>query len=58
MSKSENTNAVGDIVNLMSVDCQRIQDSLFFSHYCVTFFLMLGGAIALLWNTLGKIYIH
>ncbi|KAL4216368.1 hypothetical protein ACF0H5_024095 [Mactra antiquata] len=44
---------VGEIVNLMSVDCQRIQDSFMFSFYIVCIFLILIIAVVQLWDLMG-----
>lgn len=54
LSKSDNTSSVGDIVNLMSVDCQRIQDSLFYSYFCVAAIMVVVGSLYFLWLMLGK----
>ena len=48
---------VGEIVNLMSVDCQRIQDGFMFSYWSVLIFLVLAIATAQLWGVMGKYYI-
>ncbi|KAH3867559.1 hypothetical protein DPMN_030691 [Dreissena polymorpha] len=45
---------VGEVVNLMSVDCQRIQDSVTFSFYVVVATLMLVVAFAQLWDLMGN----
>ncbi|KAL4216369.1 hypothetical protein ACF0H5_024096 [Mactra antiquata] len=44
---------VGEIVNLMSVDCQRIQDSFMFSFYIVCIAIILIIAIIQLWALMG-----
>lgn len=44
---------VGEIVNLMSVDCQRIQDAFTFSHYLVIIFVMLILGGVQLWDLMG-----
>ncbi|KAL5020060.1 hypothetical protein ScPMuIL_002952 [Solemya velum] len=50
---AKKSTAVGDIVNLMSVDCQRIQDGFTFSYFIVSFFVMVGLGIYQLWNLMG-----
>ena len=49
------TTTVGEIVNLMSVDCQRIQDSFLFSFYIVTLFVIIIVATAQLWDLMGTL---
>ena len=49
------TTTVGEIVNLMSVDCQRIQDSFLFSFYIVTLFVIIVVATAQLWDLMGTL---
>ena len=49
------TTTVGEIVNLMSVDCQRIQDSFLFSFYIVTLFVIIVVATAQLWDLMGRL---
>ncbi|XP_060579428.1 ATP-binding cassette sub-family C member 3-like [Ruditapes philippinarum] len=44
---------VGEIVNLMSVDCQRIQDAFMFSFYIVCIFIILVIAVVQLWDLMG-----
>ena len=44
---------VGDIVNLMSVDCQRIQDAFQFQYEIVSFFTMIGLGLFLVWQEMG-----
>ncbi|XP_053387089.1 multidrug resistance-associated protein 1-like [Mercenaria mercenaria] len=44
---------VGEIVNLMSVDCQRIQDAFMFSFYIVCIFIVLLIAVVQLWDLMG-----
>ena len=53
LSRSDTTTSVGDIVNLMSVDCQRIQDSLFYTYYVVSFLIAIVCVVYLLWTTMG-----
>ncbi|XP_056002528.1 multidrug resistance-associated protein 1-like isoform X2 [Ostrea edulis] len=50
-AKSEYT--VGDIVNLMSVDCQRIQDAITFQFELVSFFVVISFSLYLIWNQMG-----
>lgn len=50
---AKRTTSVGDIVNLMSVDCQRIQDGFTFSYFLVSFFVMAGLGMYQLWNLMG-----
>lgn len=50
-AKSEYT--VGDIVNLMSVDCQRIQDAITFQFELVSFFVVTSFSLYLIWNQMG-----
>ncbi|KAL4236836.1 hypothetical protein ACF0H5_005222 [Mactra antiquata] len=42
VSKSENKISVGDVINHMSVDCQRIQDVCFFSYFLPNTFLFIA----------------
>nr|XP_034320755.1 multidrug resistance-associated protein 1 isoform X2 [Crassostrea gigas] len=44
---------IGDIVNLMSVDCQRIQDAFMFQYEILSFFLVMSAGIYLIWNQMG-----
>ncbi|XP_052786369.1 multidrug resistance-associated protein 1-like isoform X1 [Mya arenaria] len=44
---------VGEVVNLMSVDCQRIQDGFTFSFYAVLIVVILIIATAQLWDLMG-----
>ncbi|XP_033725081.1 multidrug resistance-associated protein 1-like [Pecten maximus] len=44
---------VGEIVNLMSVDCQRIQDAFAFHHWIFSFFSITGIGLYLVWNEMG-----
>lgn len=44
---------LGEIVNLMSVDCQRIQDTFTYSWSLMTCPLQLALGIYLLWNVVG-----
>ena len=48
---------VGEIVNLMSVDCQRIQDSLTFSFYAVVTIFTFAIALLQLWDLMGTFII-
>ena len=57
LSRSDTTNSVGDIVNLMSVDCQRIQDAMFYSYYLVSVPIAIVGVVYLLWLIMGKIVV-
>ena len=50
-SKKEYT--VGDIVNLMSVDCQRIQDALQYQFEVLSFFVMMIAGLVLVWEEMG-----
>ena len=43
---------MGDIVNLMSVDCQRIQDSFQFQYQLPAFFVLLALAMYLVWRVM------
>ncbi|XP_053387286.1 multidrug resistance-associated protein 1-like [Mercenaria mercenaria] len=45
---------IGEIVNLMSVDCQRIQDSLTFSFYAFVTLFTFGIALAQLWTLMAE----
>ena len=54
MSNASNKDyTVGDIVNLMSVDCQRIQDAFQFQYEIVSFFTMIGLGLFLVWQEMG-----
>ena len=48
-------NTVGEIVNHMSLDCQRIQDSLTFSYYLVVSFVTIGMALVQLFPLVGML---
>ena len=50
------TTTVGEIVNLMSVDCQRIQDAFLFSFYVVLIFVIVAIATVQLWDLMGKFW--
>jgi ABC-type bacteriocin/lantibiotic exporter with double-glycine peptidase domain len=50
-AKSEYT--MGDIVNLMSVDCQRIQDSLTYQFHLIPFFVISALSLCLIWRQMG-----
>ncbi|XP_061170519.1 multidrug resistance-associated protein 1-like [Saccostrea echinata] len=50
-AKSQYT--IGDIVNLMSVDCQRIQDAFMFQYEIISFFFTLALGLYLIWNQMG-----
>ncbi|KAL4216728.1 hypothetical protein ACF0H5_024451 [Mactra antiquata] len=50
---SSTSSTIGEIVNLMSVDCQRVQDSLTFSFYTVVTFATFGIALIQLWILMG-----
>ena len=45
---------VGEVVNLMSVDCQRIQDGFLFSFYSALIAIILVIATAQLWDLMGE----
>ncbi|XP_052767473.1 multidrug resistance-associated protein 1-like isoform X2 [Mya arenaria] len=52
-NSAKKTSTVGEIVNLMSVDCQRIQDSLMFSHHIISMpFVIIVGMIQI-WGQMG-----
>ncbi|KAK3096100.1 hypothetical protein FSP39_023229 [Pinctada imbricata] len=54
MSNASKKNySVGDIVNLMSVDCQRIQDACQFQYELISFFTVLILGLFLVWNEMG-----
>ncbi|XP_062585186.1 multidrug resistance-associated protein 1-like, partial [Saccostrea cucullata] len=44
---------IGDIVSLMSVDCQRIQDAFMFQYEVLSFLFMLALGLYLIWNQMG-----
>ncbi|XP_052786998.1 multidrug resistance-associated protein 1-like [Mya arenaria] len=44
---------VGEIVNHMSVDCQRVQDAVTFSYYIIIGFVTIGMALIQLWPLVG-----
>ncbi|XP_062605644.1 multidrug resistance-associated protein 1-like, partial [Saccostrea cucullata] len=44
---------IGDIVNLMSVDCQRIQDAFMFQYQILSFFFMMVLGLYLIWSQMG-----
>ncbi|XP_069102567.1 multidrug resistance-associated protein 1-like isoform X2 [Argopecten irradians] len=44
---------VGEIVNLMSVDCQRIQDSFAFHHWMLSLISIIGLGLYLVWDAMG-----
>ncbi|XP_076093492.1 ATP-binding cassette sub-family C member 3-like isoform X1 [Mytilus galloprovincialis] len=44
---------VGEIVNLVSVDCQRIQDAFTFSHEMLSYFSILTFGLYELWDVMG-----
>lgn len=44
---------IGEIVNLMSVDCQRIQDAFAFHHWIFSFFSITGLGLYLVWSEMG-----
>lgn len=48
-------NSVGEIVNLMSVDCQRIQASFVFSGYIVLVLPILAIGLTQLWLVIGEL---
>lgn len=50
---SRKDSTLGEIVNLMSVDCQRIQDTFTYSWSLMTCPLQLALGIYLLWNVVG-----
>nr|XP_022309966.1 multidrug resistance-associated protein 1-like isoform X1 [Crassostrea virginica] len=50
---AKNQYTIGDIVNLMSVDCQRIQDAFMFQYEILSFFVTLGAGLYLIWNQMG-----
>ncbi|XP_033725267.1 LOW QUALITY PROTEIN: multidrug resistance-associated protein 1-like [Pecten maximus] len=45
---------VGQIVNLMSVDCQRIQDSVVFFNYMIPFFTSLAVCLYEIWDAVEE----
>ncbi|XP_021347157.1 multidrug resistance-associated protein 1-like [Mizuhopecten yessoensis] len=45
---------VGEIVNLMSVDCQRIQDAFAFHHWIFSFFSITALGLYLVWDSMGN----
>ncbi|WAR29796.1 MRP1-like protein [Mya arenaria] len=47
---------VGEIVNHMSVDCQRVQDAVTFSYYIIIGFVTIGMALIQLWPLVLKMY--
>ncbi|KAK3095411.1 hypothetical protein FSP39_014366 [Pinctada imbricata] len=54
MSNASKKNySVGDIVNLMSVDCQRLQDAFQFQYEIVSFFVMIALGLYLIWIEMG-----
>lgn len=44
---------VGEVVNLVSVDCQRMQDAFTYSHEILSFFFVLTVGVYELWNVMG-----
>ncbi|XP_060074035.1 multidrug resistance-associated protein 1-like [Ylistrum balloti] len=44
---------IGEIVNLMSVDCQRIQDAFAFHHWIFSFFSITALGLYLVWDSMG-----
>lgn len=50
---SRRDSTLGEIVNLMSVDCQRIQDTFTYSWSLMTCPLQLALGIYLLWSVVG-----
>ncbi|KAK3094622.1 hypothetical protein FSP39_004144, partial [Pinctada imbricata] len=54
MSNASKKNyTVGDIVNLMSVDCQRVQNGFQLQYEVVSFFVMVGLGLYLVWIEMG-----
>ncbi|XP_069101813.1 multidrug resistance-associated protein 1-like isoform X2 [Argopecten irradians] len=45
---------VGQIVNLMSVDCQRIQDSVVYFNYMIPFFTSLAVCLYEIWDAVAE----
>lgn len=52
-SQARKTSTVGEIVNLMSVDCQRIQDITGYLWMLWSAPVQITLALVLLWNTIG-----
>ena len=53
-SEAKKTSTVGEIVNLMSVDCQRIQDITGYLWMLWSAPVQITLALVLLWNTIGN----
>jgi len=53
VSKSENKVSVGEIVNMVSVDCTRIQDCFYYFHYLPNSGIFVGAAIYVLYSYVG-----
>jgi hypothetical protein len=53
-SSTKQTCSTGEIVNLMSVDAQRIQDVMIVIFYAATTPIQFCVAVALLYATIGK----
>ena len=53
-SEARKTSTVGEIVNLMSVDCQRIQDITGYLWMLWSAPVQITLALVLLWNTIGN----
>ena len=54
-SEAKKTSTVGEIVNLMSVDCQRIQDITGYLWMLWSAPVQITLALVLLWNTIGNL---
>ncbi|XP_045182658.2 multidrug resistance-associated protein 1-like [Mercenaria mercenaria] len=52
-NSAKKTSTVGEIVNLMSVDCQRIQDAFTFSHHIISLPFVTIVAMVQLWMLMG-----
>ena len=57
-SEAKKTSTVGEIVNLMSVDCQRIQDITGYLWMLWSAPVQITLALVLLWNTIGNFYMY
>ncbi|XP_060602685.1 multidrug resistance-associated protein 1-like [Ruditapes philippinarum] len=52
-NSAKKSSTVGEIVNLMSVDCQRVQDAFTFSHHIVSLPFVTIVAMVQLWTFMG-----
>ncbi|XP_053400725.1 multidrug resistance-associated protein 1-like isoform X1 [Mercenaria mercenaria] len=52
-NSAKKTSTVGEIVNLMAVDCQRIQDSITLSHHVISIPFVTSIAMLQLWYLIG-----